>query len=324
MPQLLKHYQYKNNEGDLFFDLFYVGMAFNLGVLLKSSMNAEHWLRGIIYFVGVFGSLWTSWEGAMQYESRYVIFDYSHRLSEVIRFLFISTAILHITPIEVMSDPSSTECLSVTMSIFLESVISLLLNFELYMKAKGDRESIRNHTIDNVSMRLLPMTIVSLTAAIIALVLFMQSETETSYDSKLSRHLGSSEYYDSSVSIPLWKLSDLPLTLLAGYYLLNFVTTAWIRRRMYKTMDIRKRFVPSNIEFEIHRYGEWILLMIGEGVLSLLIVATTQAKTYYIITTFGKLAFMLYDEDSFDIESQATFSLLHRCNDDDFYSDSDI
>eukprot|EP00574_Skeletonema_japonicum_P008487 CAMPEP_0201721756 /NCGR_PEP_ID=MMETSP0593-20130828/6355_1 /ASSEMBLY_ACC=CAM_ASM_000672 /TAXON_ID=267983 /ORGANISM="Skeletonema japonicum, Strain CCMP2506" /LENGTH=854 /DNA_ID=CAMNT_0048212625 /DNA_START=72 /DNA_END=2637 /DNA_ORIENTATION=+ len=276
------------NWGDLFFDLFYVGMAYNLGVMLKSSMNNEHWLRGIIYFVGVFGSLWTSWEIAMQYESRYMIFDYSHRLFEVIRFLFISTAILHITPIEFMSDTSSAECLTVTVSIFMESIMHLILSCELYYKAKGDRESIKNHTIDNVYMRLLPMSVVYLAAAIIAIVLFVQSKTNS--DSKYyGRLLASTEYYGSSAATPIWKLSDLPFTLLAGYYLLSLVTTALARLQQYKTMDIRKRFVPSNIDFEIHRYGEWILLMIGEGVLSLLIVATTESSDYYIITTIGVL-----------------------------------
>ena len=98
--------------GDLFFDLFYVVMAYNLGVMVKSSMNGRDWLRGIIYFVGIFGTLWTSWEVSMQYESRYMTIDYSHRLIEVIRFLFISTAILHITPMEFMADSTSSECLA--------------------------------------------------------------------------------------------------------------------------------------------------------------------------------------------------------------------
>ena len=265
-------------------------MAYNLGVMVKSSMNNEDWLRGIIYFVGVFGSLWTSWEIAMQYESRYMIFDYSHRLFEVIRFIFISTAILHITPIELMSDPSSVECLSVTISIFMESIMHLILSCELYYRAKGDRESIKNYTMDCVYFRLLPMTLVYLAATIIAIVLYVQSKI-TNNDSKNSRLLASPEYspeyYGSSA--PIWKLSDLPFTLLAGYYVLTFATTALARLQQYKTEDIRKRFVPSNIDFEIHRYGEWILLMIGEGVLSLLIVATTESKDYYIITTIGKL-----------------------------------
>jgi hypothetical protein len=299
-------------------------MAYNLGVMVMSSMSDEQWLRGIIYFVGVFGSLWTAWEVSMQYESRYMIFDHSHRLFEVLRFLFLSTAILHITPIEYMSDPTSAECLTFTTAIFMESVMHLILSWELYFKAKGDRESIKNHTIDNVYMRLLPMSTVYLAAAIIAIVLFVQSKTNN--DSKYSRLLASQEYYGSTA--PIWKLSDLPLTLLAGYYLISFVITALARLRMFKSVDIRKRFVPSNIDFEIHRYGEWILLMIGEGILSLLIVATTETKDYYIITTFGKLPLMLRMFFAIQMSqltsSLPSFSLLLRRADDDFHSDIDF
>ena len=43
-------------------------------------------------------------------------------------------------------------------------------------------------------------------------------------------------------------------------------------------------------DYVIHRYGEWCLLMIGEGILSLLIVETTESKDYYVITTFGILS----------------------------------
>jgi hypothetical protein len=167
----------------------------------------------------------------------------------------------------------------------MESVMHLILSWELYFKAKGNRESIKNHTIDNVYMRLLPMSTVYLAAAIIAVVLFVRSKSNT--DSKYNRLLAFPEKYGSSA--PIWTLSDLPLTLLAGYYLISFVNTALTRLRTYKTLDIRKRFVPSNIDYKIHRYGEWILLMIGEGILSLLIVETTESKDYYIITTFGKL-----------------------------------
>ena len=60
-----------------------------------------------------------------------------------------------------------------------------------------------------------------------------------------------------------------------------------------KRGDIRTRFVPNNIDYMIHRYGEWIMLMIGESILSLLIVETTEAGNYYTITTFGVLTVIL-------------------------------
>jgi hypothetical protein len=53
-----------------------------------------------------------------------------------------------------------------------------------------------------------------------------------------------------------------------------------------------------NISFVIHRYGEWTMLMLGESVLSLLIVDVTEGSSYYktffsgiiSITLLGKKA----------------------------------
>jgi hypothetical protein len=39
--------------------------------------------------------------------------------------------------------------------------------------------------------------------------------------------------------------------------------------------------VPMNISFTIHRYGEWTMLMLGESVLSLLIVEVAEGSSYY-------------------------------------------
>ncbi len=44
--------------------------------------------------------------------------------------------------------------------------------------------------------------------------------------------------------------------------------------------------VPMNIDYSIHRYGEWVMLMLGEGVLSLLVVDITNVPGYYV-TFFG-------------------------------------
>lgn len=36
-----------------------------------------------------------------------------------------------------------------------------------------------------------------------------------------------------------------------------------------------------NIDYAIHRYGEWIMLMLGESVLSLLIVGVKERDDFY-------------------------------------------
>ncbi|EJK60640.1 hypothetical protein THAOC_18967, partial [Thalassiosira oceanica] len=89
-----------------------------------------------------------------------------------------------------------------------------------------------------------------------------------------------------------WDYGDLPLTLLAIGYVFNQIFRVFVEWRAIATakLDIRRSLVPYNVEMLIHRYGEWMLLMIGEGILSLLIVETTPTLSHYIITTCGSVA----------------------------------
>ena len=48
-------------------------------------------------------------------------------------------------------------------------------------------------------------------------------------------------------------------------------------------------FVPANIDYLIHRYGEFVMLMIGEGVLSLLIIETVETTDYFVTLICGLL-----------------------------------
>lgn len=283
------------NWGDLFFDLFYVAMAYNLGVMLVSAMNTEDWLRGIIYFVGTFGPLWTTWEVDMFHNSRYTTVDYAHRMFEVIRYLFVSLAVCHVKPVELLSDPKSLETLLFTAAIMCEAMMNLALCFELYFVGEGDREAIRNHTMTKIKSQQMPTLLVYIGAFVAAVVNFVRPDEESSYDK--GRLLASDPYdaYDAyesaSLSEPLWKLADLPLTLTAVAYLVHAMVIGL--RKVFITSgkrgDIRDRYVPHNVDYVIHRYGEWILLMIGEGILSLTIVETVEVRDYYIITTFGIL-----------------------------------
>ena len=60
--------------------------------------------------------------------------------------------------------------------------------------------------------------------------------------------------------------------------------------------------MPHNIDYLIHRYGEWVMLMIGESVLSLLIVETVETKDYYIIALVGVLTVILIQTLKFESE----------------------
>jgi len=278
--QILPHV----NWGDLFFDLFYVAMAYNLGVMLISSMNEQHFLRGAIYYIGTFGPLWNSWETSMFYSSRYTTVDYAHRLFEVVRYLFVSTAVVHITSVEKMAKPQSINMLIFTIAVLCESIMHLSLNVELYRVGLGERDAIRNHTMVKIKHEILPRVLMNAAAFVVAGVMFAKTEEDGDAHRLLAAAADHGTY-------KVWELSDLPLTLTAIGYLQNiiFSTISNFEITSGKHGDIRKRFVPNNVDYVIHRYGEWILLMIGEGILSLLIVETVERKAYYFITTFGVL-----------------------------------
>jgi hypothetical protein len=53
--------------------------------------------------------------------------------------------------------------------------------------------------------------------------------------------------------------------------------------------------VPINVEYAIHRYGEWIMLMLGETVLSLLIVDPVHHADYYITFFAGVLSIIMVE-----------------------------
>ena len=90
------------NWGDLFFDVFYVAAAYNLGNLLKDTPSKE----GLLYTAGIFFPIMNIWSYKAYYDGRfYYVNDYYHRIYEIFFLVSIATMILHIRSYEVLSHP---------------------------------------------------------------------------------------------------------------------------------------------------------------------------------------------------------------------------
>ena len=88
--------------GDIFFDLFYVAAAYNLGTILKEDPTS----RGLLYVVACFVPIMMLWSFKLLYDSRfYVKDDMFHRFYEVAVLLALATAVLHIRPVAIMANP---------------------------------------------------------------------------------------------------------------------------------------------------------------------------------------------------------------------------
>jgi len=169
-------------------------------------------------------------------------------------------------------------------------LMHLGLNVEILYKGQGDKEAIRNHTL-TIIKQLMSTMLIYLAAAITAGIQFYQEKQQ-----EITKN--------TDKGGELWDLTDLPLTLMAIGYLFNIVSTIfWIwGAQNNRHGDVRKYIIPFNVDYTIHRYGEWTLLMIGEGILSLLIVETAEVKDYYLITTFGVLTVIFIQVLKFESE----------------------
>jgi hypothetical protein len=307
-PQVLPHV----NWGDLFFDLFFVAAAYNLGAMLMSAMNADDWLRGLIYFVGIFGALYQTWYNDLAFSSRYTVLDHVHRLVGGMKFFSVAIAIMFIKQLSFMSDPKSVETLAFLIAIVSESIINLSLNVDVYFKAIGDRTPIETHTKRKITNNHLPTLALYSIALALAAIAYLEtsddnyygedvdavegvanetsrtlaaatSDLECSSGSRLllSRMLGASAVAcpsddhriladaipDDSCSchtgIKL-TMADLPLGIVAFTYIFN-IAFSFVRSLCLagEGKDIRDRFVPNNLDYLIHRYGEWILYVLN-------------------------------------------------------------
>ena len=209
----------------------------------------------------------------MWYESRYTTVDYFHRMFEVVRFMFVSLAILHIGTVDSMSDATRSDTMVFCIAALGEALMHMGQSVEVLLRGQGDREAITNHT-KRMLKYMTPTLLLYSAAVAVSISLYVRPEEEHSssheegHSSSHERFLGANPFRDSNKA-PVWdwKIEDLPLTLLAVAWLLSIVLTFFFELRATngKHGDVRTQLVPSNIDYVIHRYGEWCLLMIGEG-----------------------------------------------------------
>jgi len=233
--------------------------------------------------------------------------DYVHRVLCMFRYLFIGFAIYNIK----YSEALGMNMFGFTLGILAELILSMGLRLELYFKGLGDKIAIQNHTLDDFKFGYAAMFVLYSAAFIIAVVQYDQTKKESAgvlhaiasiaenTTATLGEHptedsgghrllISSSPSHDvQSPSEAIWAMYDLPMTLTAAAYFLRFIFSG-VRFHL-RGDNIRDWYVPTNINFLIHRYGEFVMLMMGEGVLSLLIVETADAAEYYEIVISGLL-----------------------------------
>ncbi|GKY93844.1 hypothetical protein MPSEU_000351300 [Mayamaea pseudoterrestris] len=296
------------NWGDVFFDLFYVAAAYNLGHLLK----ADPAPRGLLYLIGCFLPIMGLWATKMLYDCRFFVGnDLWHRLLEICKLVCLATAVWSIRDVAIMSHPSDypdmfhycagvTGALVVVQIRFWEIIVCQLLNKKgLFPEAFY------------VARRDLIWTGVQLAFYFAATVYagsmyFGNGADSSDYEGAASHATNSNATLDAStddhhrslaseiLSTSASAIDDTPIILcivgtMLGQVLFSFIVGVFLSPQIRK-IPIESITVPMHVEYAIHRYGEWTMLMLGESILSLLIVNVVDSEDYYGVFFAGVIA----------------------------------
>lgn len=189
---------------------------------------------------------------SMVYASRFTCVDYFHWMYEVVRYLFVGTAAVHIIDIKNMRE-ASTAAMTFIVAILCESLMHLGLTVETYFSAEGDRRCIKSQCLRNIKYKLLPYIAIIVSALAVEISFHLQDSTDK-YKSG-SRRLAEDGYGNGSNTAAAyqWDYGDLPMTLLAIGYVVNLFLRAFVEWRAIakSKLDIRKTLVPANVEMMI-------------------------------------------------------------------------
>jgi len=171
------------------------------------------------------------WDTETFYQSRYLTIDYCHRITDVLRYMFVAMAIFNITPFQDYYDPLNANIFIYTLAMMLEQMMQLGLTVELFFKGLGDEVPIKNHSLHEIKFRKLPILAMYVVAFIIATITYVRAKKHS---------IGIADRGG------VWDIFDLPMTMTAVIYLLELLYQfSWYFR--HKNMDVRTYFVPVNV-----------------------------------------------------------------------------
>jgi low temperature requirement protein LtrA len=267
------------NWGDLYFDLFYVGAAFQLAASFMESPNVS----GLLVFASCYLPVVHIWHRKVVYDSKYAPEDnLYHRFLEVLSLCVLGTVVQHIRPVFYMVNTAQYATTFVfTTFLSLESLLMIRRELEVYQRVVGGPEAKR----DAMS----------------------QARSHSFYlcFSGIAAVWSGCDYFlgDASITHPSQptpvNYGPLLLCGIVGYICQVIFTMVDMfvitpSCRMKPTETFRDFRVPLNLEFMLHRMGEWIMLMLGESVLALLLVESSLGKRYYVTFYAGILTVTIF------------------------------
>ena len=161
-----------------------------------------------------------------------------------------------------------------------------------FIQCNGQTELLRYVAVTDIIMQMFPGFVFMLIATISSGIVYFGSGDDHVGDDHSHRMLADTGMNSESYNSDSLSVNHLPIILC---FLMAFVRGPfqYLILSLRGKDDFKKVSIPLNIDFVIHRFGEWIMLMMGESVLSLLIVDITEDRNFHITFFTGVVSVVL-------------------------------
>ena len=231
--------------------------------------------------------------------------DTFHHLFQVFHLCFLATAVVHIRPVETMRNPYKyPDMFGYSIGVLFIALCNIYRSIEIMFKVVGDEAAAKTSERKYLVGYILQF-ICYLAASCVAGVALFRNSDELDVDATTiggqrnmmsisnvcSRILSTQrrDLVDDSSS-----KTDTPILLCLTGWILS-VCILLLRSFFFEEKDggHKKHNVPMNIEYILHRFGELTMLLLGESVLSVLIVETTRTLEYHVTFYAGIVSLIL-------------------------------
>mmetsp|Transcript_22852 Transcript_22852/g.45699 ORF Transcript_22852/g.45699 Transcript_22852/m.45699 type:complete len:542 (-) Transcript_22852:333-1958(-) len=281
------------NWGDIFFDLFFVAATYNGTYIMQYDPNWE----GAMYFVGCFGILYnTFWYSKVEFDSRFeVADDLVHFFWEVLFTLLTAGGVLHMQKVDYLLKTDKYLHMTFFCAANVGGILLMILRYiEVGQWVNNSEGSVKAASRKAIYARIPALLLMSAATAITGIAWLQSNEekkaTEDDYytgyaaggDNSTNTTLFAAAYPSGSTSYKYtgYGRLEFPTTKLSKHVPIILCLIAWVSGPiLYYILNLTNdaheyisTSLPMNVDFIMHRYGEYTMLMFGAIVMSLLIV----------------------------------------------------
>ncbi len=235
--------------------------AYNLAHIIKSDPS----LLSLLYVVGCFGPIQGIWSNKLLYDARFQTpDDVLHLILEVLYLFIVATAIQNIRPVKYMSEGASNpEMFIFSLAIWISYLHNILKYLEIRLWGVIGQASAKYAAVTSILQLLPSFALVTAATIYSAMVLFTSNDHDDSHAEHirlLAEETG--DYHTDSTASET--ITHVPIILMVVAWLLRLVIMFPMNYIRGRGSDFKMYSVPVNIDFIIHRNGEWTMLMLGK------------------------------------------------------------